>query len=213
MPFSPYDAATHALKRARALLNAAQPQGGIASANLRTDMRRLGVVMAVSALDTYMHRLVIERAFWHEDLPSELAKLDVRFDSLLRQADDTTVAARMEPHGARPRVGVKRQLRDRLLRDSFQSFDAVGKALSMTGKTGLWKEIGAEFDPAMTPVEIKRKLNSVVARRNQIVHEGDYERLERPRGARRNPMPPADARAHLKFMEELIGAIHIVVSR
>lgn len=213
MPFTPHDAATHALGRARNLLTASMPGGGIGNVNLRTDMRRLSVVMAVSALDTYLHRLVLERAYWHEDLPPELGRLSVRFDALLNQADQTTAAARLEPHNARPRVAVKRQLRDRLLLETFQNFDAVSRALSMTGRTGLWQAIGAEFVPVLAPGVIKSRLNAIVDRRNRIVHEGDYERLERPRGARRNPMQPGEAAASLEFIEELIGAIHAVVSR
>lgn len=46
-------------------------------------MRRLSIVMAVAALDTYMHRLILERAFKHDELPKQLAQLDVSFKQLL----------------------------------------------------------------------------------------------------------------------------------
>jgi hypothetical protein len=35
--------------------------------------------MAVAALDTYMHRLIVERVYTHDDLPPVLAKLEVPF--------------------------------------------------------------------------------------------------------------------------------------
>jgi hypothetical protein len=72
--------------------------------SLRDDMRRrLSVVMAVAALDTYMHRLIVDRAYEHgESLPGGLARLDVPFERLLAQADETTVAARADPHYPRP---------------------------------------------------------------------------------------------------------------
>src|SRR5690348_11999484 len=98
-------------------------------------MRRLGVVMAVAALDTYMHRLILERAYTHPDgkLPGGLARLDLPFDQLLGWADAAGAAARRPKHNSRPRVAVKRQLRDRLLRETYQRYDDVSKALSMAG--------------------------------------------------------------------------------
>lgn len=179
---------------------------------LRADLRRLSLVMAVAALDTYMHRLIVERAYSHEPLPPALAKLDIRFDQLLEQADATGVAARSEPHNSPPRVGTKRQLRDRLLRETFQSFDDVSRALSMAGQTKKWEAIGKEMDPPITPNQVRVRLNGVVTRRNKIVHEGDYERMERPRGAARNGMSHSDAQSNVEFMGELINAIHAVVS-
>jgi hypothetical protein len=136
-------------------------------------MRRLSVVMAVAALDTYMHRLIVERVYTHDELPKGLARLDVTFEQLLTQADETAAAARSAPHNSRPRVGAKRQLRDRLLRDTFQSFDSVSRALAMAGRRGDWTAIGAQMRPAMDPAEIRTRLNDIVLRRHQIVHEGD----------------------------------------
>jgi hypothetical protein len=151
-------------------------------------MRRLSVVMAVAALDTYMHRLIVERAYKHEELPKGLARLDVGFEDLLGQADATAVAARADPHKPRPRVGVKKLLRDRLLRETFQSYEAVARALSMAGRPRAWPAIGGKMVPPLQPKEIKERLNEIVMRRHQIVHEGDYERLEKPRKPRRNGM-------------------------
>jgi hypothetical protein len=50
-----------------------------------------------------------------------------------------------------------------------------------------------------------------VTRRNQIVHEGDYERLERPRGPGRNSMTLPAATRDVNFLADLIDAIHAVV--
>lgn len=212
MSFTPYDAASHAVGRANALVTASQAKVKGRQV-LNADLRRLSVVMAVAALDTYMHRLVVERAYWHDPPPAALARLDVRYDQLLAQVDETTVAARSKPRKSRPRVELKRQLRDRLLRETFQSYDDVSRALSMAGQAKRWDAIGANMGPSMTPTEIRTRLNAIVRRRNQIVHEGDYERMERPRGPRRNEMRMAEARASVAFVGGLIDAIHSVVSR
>src|SRR6266511_4952605 len=207
MPFGAYDAATHAVVRSRALLEVARQNTDLPT-NVRADMRRLSVVLAVAALDTYMHRLIVERAYVHDELPFPLARLDVAFRDLLDWADSAAVAARGAPHQSRPRVAVKRQLRDRLLRETFQNFNDVGRALNMAGVARRWDLIGEQMTPGMGAEAIRSRLNGIVMRRNQIVHEGDYERLERPRGARRNTMYSHEARADIDFVANLIDAIH-----
>lgn len=47
---------------------------------------------------------------------------------------------------------------------------------------------------------------------SKIVHEGDYERLEKPRGPRRNGMTYGQAKSDIDFIEDVIRAIHRVVS-
>ncbi len=167
--------------------------------------------MAVAALDTYMHRLVVDRAYAHRELPGALAKLPMTFQELLNQADAAKVAARRKPHRSRPRVAIKRQLRDRLLRETFQRYDEVAKALGMAGRSGAWEAIGQHLDLPMTTEQIKERLNGIVTRRNQIVHEGDYRRLERPRGPGRNRITYPQAKADIDFLSNLIEAIHSVV--
>jgi hypothetical protein len=225
MAFAPYDAATHALRRARALLASTALTRRTRIVKVRgqrrvrrwlpvtvaADMRRLSVVMAVGALDTYMHSLVITRAYTHGQLPGGLARLDVSFEALLAQADEAKEAARKPSHKSRQRVGVKRQLRDRLLQETFQNSAGVSRALGMPGLSGKWKEIGDAMAPAMQPEAIKMRLDEIVMRRNQIVHEGDYERKERPRTAKLTPMTPNQAIADIDFIAKLVDAIHAVI--
>jgi hypothetical protein len=168
--------------------------------------------MAVAALDAYMHRLIVERAYSHGSLPGGLARLDMPFAQLLSQADAAKEAARRKPYNSRPRVAVKKQLRDRLLRETYQRYEDVSKALGMIGFPGNWDQIGRQLDPSMSPEQIRSRLNIIVTRRNQVVHEGDYRRLERPRDSGRNPLNSRDARADIDFVAKLKDAIHAVVS-
>ncbi len=221
MAFSSYDAAIDAIGRSRALLDAARPRlmrnretGKLfrrrndPSPATRADMRRLSVVMALAALDAYMHRLILERVYTHDDLPKGLARLDIPFSELLGQADATASAARAVPSNPRPRVGVKRLLRDRLLRETYQTYNAVSQALSMAGRPKEWDEIGKRLSPPLGAREIKQRLDTIVHRRNQIVHEGDYVRLEKPQGPRLNRMTQVEARNDINFIAQLINAIH-----
>ena len=118
MPFTPYEAAVDTIDRAQALLDATDgfglPDGVV------EDLRRLAVVMAIAALDTYMHRLVVTRVYEHEELPGGLAALTVGFGDLVAQAE-ASVKARQEGRDVRPKVQAKRVLRDRLLRETFHA--------------------------------------------------------------------------------------------
>ncbi len=182
MPFTPYDAANHMLDRAEALLDLARTltrkptrdalPPGLASAAgrpVRDDLRRLALVMAVAALDTYMHRLVVSRAYLHEDLPLKLADVTVRFGDLIDQAD-AAVIAHNEGRRSRPRVAAKRLLRERLLRETFQRPDRVTDALSMAGVPKAWSVIAAAMAGAPKPEDLRSTLNALVERRNAIVH-------------------------------------------
>lgn len=207
MPFTPYDAARETVSRARGVLAASD------SPNMPTavsaDLRRLSVVMAVAALDTYMHRLVVARAYEHEALPGGLAALSVTFEQLLAEADDA-VQARRDDRDSRPRVRVKRVLRDRLQRETFQSADDVSRALGMAGKSGQWDAIAAAMSGSARgdSKALRALLNEFVRRRNGIVHEGDYERLERPRTAKLVPLGRAAADDAVEFFSDLIDAMH-----
>lgn len=207
MPFTAYDAARDTITRARALLVAADGPG--LQPSIVADLRRLSLVTAVAAIDVYMHRLVVSSVYDHEVLPGGLASLSVTFEQLLAEADES-VNARQEEHPTRPRVRVKRVLRDRLLRETFQSADDVSRALGMAGKSGQWDRIasGMSGSTRRDAKALRHRLNEFVRRRNAIVHEGDYERLDRPRTAKLVPLGRAAATEAVEFFSDLIDAIH-----
>jgi hypothetical protein len=166
--------------------------------------------MGVAALDTYMHRLIVERVYRYASLPGRLAALTFSFAYALEHADSSATAARAAPHNSRPRVALKRALRDRLLRETYQRYEDVSNALGMAGLSGNWVTIGQNFTPPLQPIELERRLNAIVDRRNQIAHEGDYERLDRPQTARMNGLSQAEATADVDFIADLVDAIHSV---
>jgi len=63
------------------------------------------------------------------------------------------------------------------------------------------------------PKMLMDRLDRVVNRRNAIVHEGDYERLDRPQTARLVTIDQAEATESVEFVAELVDAIHTVISR
>ena len=67
------------------------------------------------------------------------------------------------------------------------------------------------MSPSMTTVQMRERLDEIVRRRNQIVHEGDYRRLDRPQDNGRNVMSHKRARDDINFIRTLIDAIHAEV--
>jgi len=80
----------------------------------------------------------------------------------------------------------------------------------MAGLSGNWQPIGQQLNPSMTSAQIKTRLNAIVFRRNQIVHEGDYARLDRPQNPTFNEVDHAEIAADVAWLGDLIDAIHAV---
>jgi len=201
-------ASNSCLTRARNLLAAStNPKIGKAT---REDLRRLALVMCVVAVDTYLHWAVFLRlsAVRHQaQLPTSLRKLDIPFEELASLAD-TTVQARRQQVDSRPWVQIKNAAQRRLLRMTMQSPQEIADAFALIGIKNLWSEVAKEMYGSAE--EIKTRLNSIVRRRNQIVHEGDFARLARPRRVSLNPILRADVLSDIDFVHRLLDAIHIV---
>jgi HEPN superfamily RiboL-PSP-like protein len=169
MPFHPIDAASSCVRRARRFLALAQER--LPDSKIKTDLRRSALVMAVTAVDSYMHWLVYRRVSdvrREGDLPKVLSKLDVPFSDMASLAD-AAIDARRTKHDLRPWVQVKNAVQRRLLRETFQSYDQIGQAFALAGIEKGWSRTADVL--GVKPDEIKDRLNHLVQRRNQVVHE------------------------------------------
>ena len=165
----------------------------------------MALVMAVAAIDAYMHALVlrrIEAVRRSADLPKALAGLEIPFSEIASLAD-ASIRAQREMRASRPWVQVKSSLQRRLLKVTFQSYDQVATALSMAGVEKGWSKIVQELDE--TTKDNKAWLDNLVHRRNQIVHEGDIKRASRPRRLQFNDIDQADAEQQVDWVESLIN--------
>jgi len=207
MPVTPKNASDDCIARARALLAHAGAPG--TSAGLRDDLGRLALVMAVAAIDTYMHTLVLRRVSTVRGaIPKALQDLDIDFARLTELADATVVAQRAG-RVSRPWVSVKHALQERLLRETFQSYAAVGSAMSMVGVKKAWSSVAAHLGCAADDIQIR--LTSVVHRRNKVVHEGDLRRMARPRAIQHSPIDLALIKSDIDWIDQLLAGIaHIV---
>ena len=80
----------------------------------------------------------------------------------------------------------------------------------MAGVEKAWSKVASELNE--NAVDIKTRLNNLVHRRNQIVHEGDMKRASRPRSLQFNEIDPAEIRDDIDWVDCLIDAMDRVVT-
>ncbi|MGA4455302.1 HEPN domain-containing protein [Pseudomonas fortuita] len=201
MSFKPIDASGACFTRCNLLmLSTFEPD----QEHVKDDICRSVLVMAVSAVDSYMHWLIYDKLAdvrKGDDLPPALAKLAIPFSSLAMLAD--SVVENREK--IRPWVQVKNAMQKKLLSETFQSFEQLGVAMSMAGITGGWKKISEKLGEP--PAAIKSRLNHIVHRRNQIVHEGDIMRKSRPRHVVFNDISVEQTVDDVDWLQDLIKAM------
>jgi len=210
MAFLPKQTANSCLRRARRFLDLADNDLPISRA--KNDLRRMALVMAVAAIDSYMHAVVLRRIAdvrRRADLPKALARLEVSFFEIADLAD-ASIDAQRSHRRSRPWVQVKASLQRRLLKETFQSYDQVATAFAIAGIDKAWTKIASELGE--NAPDIKAWLNDLVHRRNQIVHEGDMKRASRPRRLQFNDIDHAEVKDGIDEVDILIDAMHKVVS-
>lgn len=202
MPVTAKEAADDVLKRSRAMLDHARNRNPA----LKKDLARQSLVMAVAALDTYLHWLILKRFGDHGGtLPKALRDLDIPLGEAAEMAD-LQKKNQQEGVQGRPWTQVRRMAADRLRKVPLQGARAVEDAYNMAGGTKVWsiarKSMGGSANG------IKVRLGKIVNRRNQIVHEGDLRRLVRPQSIKYNDIRIDDTRADIDWMDKFIQALH-----
>lgn len=209
MAFSPKAAADACIARSKRFLDLGSHD--LTSRLVSDDLCRFALVTAVAAVDAYMHWLVFTRLSavrYRTDLPKALGRLEIPFVDLATLAD-TFISAQQEDRAVRPWVKVKNAVQKQLLLQTFQSYEQVGGAFAMAGVDKAWSKVSTHL--GVDSHEIKAKLNHLVHRRNQIVHEGDITRMSRPRDIYYNDIDHASVVADIAWIEALITAMQVVV--
>lgn len=210
MAFAPIDAAKSCVRRAKRMLLTVE--ASLPDTRVRNDLRRMALVMAVAGLDAYLHARVLRQSSnWHSSsaLPAAWQKLDIPIQELAQMAR-ATVRSRNEGRMSRPWTQVRNALQRRILKMPFQSPDQVAVALSLCGIKKAWQKVASGM--GVSAKDCRRRLDGVVLRRNQIVHEGDFARLVRPRSLRLNRVSSRSFSSDVDWLEKLISAIDQVTT-
>lgn len=198
MALSPIQAAVDVLDRAYQLLAAAV---SVPDPLVADDMRRFALAQGVAALDTYLHWAIADVPL--TGMPTALKSLEIPFEDLI-VLSEAVVADREK---IRPKVRARRVLERVTLTMTFQSSRSVERAMLMLGVRKAFNKIADHIQPRQAPAEVKARLDRIVHRRNQIVHEGDLQRQSRPQNIKREIAAGDKTADDLSWIRSLVMAV------
>lgn len=168
-----------------------------------SDLLRWQWVLAVSALDKYIHDIV---AAGMVEQYLNRRPTTPKFDALqLSMKVFSNISNAPVPEF---------EFRNAIIRKNsylaFQEPDKIADALSFIwDKSNKWFVISRNMATSIDPTTLKTKLKNIVVRRNQIVHEGDCLSTNIP--LIQQPISLSDTEDVLHFITELVNAIDISI--
>jgi hypothetical protein len=178
-----------------------------------SELLRASVVATVSALDRYMHDIVVLHSWAllnrsEDKIPKELKRLYIPVLSARHALDKIRIDRK-----ARPGVLVKEALRDQLHRTyTFQSPDDVQKAAQMLGVGDFWGKVATAMADSPGKDVVQKTLREISQRRNQIVHEADIVRKAKARKITMRDISAKNASDWARWMRNFVAAIDSVVT-
>ena len=164
-----------------------------------SDLLRFEWVMAVSALDLYIHELV--RLGMVEVYRGNRPQTDafLRFSITMR----LTLKAINDPQDD---SWLEDQIRISHEHQSFQTPDNIANAVRLVSNAPLWNEVSALM--GVTSQYTRERISLIVNRRNQIAHSADID----PFGSGLRTIDFNMVDAAVSFIEEIAEAIYTVVA-
>jgi hypothetical protein len=176
------------------------------------ELLRSALVVAVSALDRYVHERVVKKvvkALSGKDLNRSQRELAIPVSDALRIQSTFRKAMRNNPN-VRPANEVRHILQESLHQRTFQSWSEIESAFELVGVNGLAGQIQAARHAA-TIQPLKKQLGDIARRRNQIVHEGDLVRHRRGGQPKRHPVDRTYAKNSISFVQDLVDTLDKLV--
>jgi hypothetical protein len=176
-----------------------------------SELLRSAVVTAVSALDRYVHDLVLHHSWAllrkpEAAIPSELKRLSLPVLATKRALE----RLRSDPT-ARPGHLVKTALQEQLHRDTFQRPDDLMRAARMLGVEDFWARAAYAMPQRPRKEHVIAKLQTIVARRNQIVHEADITRKTKAKKITLRNITRSTAEDWCAWLRQFVAAFDQVV--
>lgn len=156
---------------------------------------RSQLVMIVSAFDTYIHRVVINKIM--QQYFSNEGEFSIQTDIPL----SLSFSMRDKEDDERRKI-LYDFFSKKLSKDSFQSPRNIEYAFCIVGVDKIWKKLGACIQ--QSPEDIKGTLSLIVDRRNKIAHESDWDNASRCY----TPIELNDIIDCRNFINELVRGIH-----
>ena len=164
-----------------------------------SDLLRAELVLAVSALDHFIHELVrlgmLEAYRGNRPRTRRFLGFQVSLESAL-----TGIADNKEEQW------IDSEIRTRNGYRSFQEPEKISEAMGLISDVPLWKNVSQRM--GSTPKEVKENLRIIIKRRNQIAHEADMVPSPFEERWPINRMMVSDA---VDMIEQIAEAIYEVV--
>jgi hypothetical protein len=164
-----------------------------------TDLLRAQIVMAVSALDHYIHevtRLGMLEVF-NGSRPRNNAFLNFQVSM------DAAMTGLARGGGS---SWFENEIRERHGYLAFQYPERIADAIRLFSSCELWISVASKL--GLPVQDVKTRLRLIIERRNKIAHEAD---LDPSYPATRWPIHHADTKDAVDFIEKVCEAIHSVV--
>jgi hypothetical protein len=177
-----------------------------------SELLRSALVAAVSALDRYLHDLVVEHCWKllsrkEEDIPTELRKLQLPVVATKKALK----RLRADPN-SRPGYVVKRAVQEHLHRHfTFQKPESVLSACQMLGVEDFWARAASEMPGSPDKQDVIFTLKDIALRRNQIVHEADLILKIKPKTITTRSIGATDTREQIEWIRNFVAAIDTIV--
>ncbi len=169
-----------------------------------SDLLRWEWVLAISALDKYIHDIVrtgmVEQFL---GLRPKTNKFNVFRIDMTKYTDLRTSLS--------PEIEFEKEIKRQHGYLAFQHPDKLVDALSFIwSEEHKWDAISRNMASPISASDLKTKLNNIVIRRDQIVHEGDCFAASIP--LQQQPISEADTDDVISFITELVQAIHLSIA-
>ena len=177
-----------------------------------SELLRASVVASISALDRYMHDIVLHHSWAllqraDADIPKELKKIAIPITtakSIINKLKD-------DPK-SRPGHIAKKAIQERLHRDyTFQKPGDILKASKMLGISNFWQSVADEMDGTPPKNDVIKQLREIAKRRNQIVHEADVVLKTKAKDITLRDISRTEAEEWTEWIYEFVWAVDTVI--
>lgn len=131
-----------------------------------SDMLRAEIVLAVSALDHYVHEIVrlgmLDIYRGNRPTTRHFLRFQVSINSVTQAVSDPANVDWLE-----------QEIRNRNGFQSFQNYEKMADAIRLVSEVRLWDAVAGHI--GMTTEDVKITLTLIINRRNQIAHEADLD--------------------------------------
>jgi hypothetical protein len=181
-----------------------------------SELLRSALICGVSALDRYLHDVICKHVLPllsrpQDQVPKKLARFEICLSDAEAAVAHALRSRRANGTATRPRTTLKAKFADALHKRSFQSSSEIEQAFRLLDIRSPWGKVAQRM--AGDADVVRRRLDQIVHRRNQIVHEGDMMRSPKPRDVKLHDITSGKTRADLEWLRSLVQAMDRVIAQ